>query len=143
MRSGRTDSRGERSRAPRRGRRGAALVELAVCLPTLIFVMLMAMEAADVIFLKQTLHIAAYEAARTAIKPGATRSPAEDAAERILEDRRVREYEVEFTPGNFDGVEPGEIISVTVTAPVTKNTALPSWYPGKSQLRAQVKMNRE
>ncbi|MBW3671380.1 MAG: pilus assembly protein, partial [Acidobacteria bacterium] len=57
------------------------MVELAVCLPTLIFVMLMAMEAADVIFLKQTLHIAAYEAARTAIKPGATRPLAEDAAD--------------------------------------------------------------
>ena len=134
---------GTRPIADRERRRGAALVELAVCLPTLIFVMLMAMESADVIFLKQTLHIAAYEAARAAIEPGSTKSVAEAAAEHILDDRRVQDYNVQFTPGNVSGVSPGEMITVTVSAPVKKNTALPSWYLGKSQLQAQVKMNKE
>jgi Flp pilus assembly protein TadG len=124
-------------------RRGAALVELAVCLPTLIFVMLMAMEAADVIFLKQTLHVAAYEAARAAIKPDSTSTLAEDAAEQILNTRQVSDYEITFTPSNVSGVDPGEIITVTVSAPVSENTALPSWYPGTSQLQARVKMNKE
>ena len=129
--------------AGRKPRRGAALVELAVCLPTLIFVMLMAMEAADVIFLKQTLHVAAYEAARTAIKPDSTKTLAENAAKQILDDRQVSDYEITFTPSNVSGVDPGEIITVTVSAPVSENTALPSWYPGTSQLQARVKMNKE
>ena len=124
-------------------RRGAALVELAVCLPTLIFVMLMAMEAADVIFLKQTLHVAAYEAARAAIKPDSTSTLAENAAKQILDTRQVSDYEITFTPSNVSGVDPGEIITVTVSAPVSENTALPSWYPGTSELQARVKMNKE
>jgi Flp pilus assembly protein TadG len=128
---------------PGEPRRGAALVELAVCLPTLVFVMLMAMEAADVIFLKQSLHVAAYEAARTAIKPDSTTTLAEDAAEQILNNRQVSGYLIDFTPNDVSGVTRGEIITVTVSAPVTSNTALPSWYPGTSQLQAQVKMNKE
>lgn len=127
----------------REPRRGAALVELAVCLPTLIFVMLMAMEAADVIFLKQTMHVAAYEAARAAIKPDSTTTLAENAGKQLLDTRQVSDYEITFTPSNVSGVDPGEIITVTVSAPVSENTALPSWYPGTSQLQARVKMNKE
>jgi Flp pilus assembly protein TadG len=132
-----------RTNAPRERRRGAALVELAVCLPTLMFVLLMAMEAADMIFLKQTLHIAAYEAARTAIKPDATSSQSLESGRHILDDRRIMDYTIRFTPIDVSQVSPGEMITVTVTAPLKRNTALPSWSLGRDALEAQVKMNKE
>ena len=46
-------------------------------------------EACSMIFLKQSLAVAAYEGARTAIIPGATKAQVEAACNQILADRKV------------------------------------------------------
>lgn len=51
-------------------RSGAAIIELAVCLPLLVLITLATIKACSMIFLKQTLIIAAFEGARIGMLPG-------------------------------------------------------------------------
>ena len=52
--------------------RGTALAEIAVCLPIIVLLAFASIEACTMIYLKQSLTIAAYEGGRTAVTPGAT-----------------------------------------------------------------------
>jgi Flp pilus assembly protein TadG len=124
-------------------RRGAALVELAVCLPMLVLVLLMALQTADAVYLKQSLHVAAYESARAAIKPRSTTALAAARGEEILDSRRIHDYSIAFTPAEVANVPPGEVITVTVTTAIESNTVLPAWYPGPASLSADVFMIKE
>ena len=58
----------KRDRNTRGKRFGAAAVELAVCLPAIVLLILGSIEACTMVFVKQSLHIAAYEGVRRAIR---------------------------------------------------------------------------
>lgn len=103
------------------GRHGSSVVELAVCLPAIVVLVLGAIEACTAIFVKQSLHIAAYEAVRTAIDHRAFDAAAEEHAQRILDQRHVRGSEIELIPANVDNVERGDEITVRITAPIREN----------------------
>src|SRR5262245_11435218 len=67
-----TNCRNTNRRRARRGIRGVAAAELAVCLPIVVLLVLATIEACSALFLKQSLTVAAYEGVRTAIEEGAT-----------------------------------------------------------------------
>ena len=92
-------------------------IELAVCLPTLVFTFLAAIQAADMIFLKQTLQVASYEAARAAIKRDATNDQALTSGQQILTNRNVGSFTITFLPTDIGSAGRGELVSVTVQAP--------------------------
>ncbi len=73
-----------------RKRRGAAVLEFAVCLPLLMLLIIGAIEATHALFLKQALSAAAYEGMRTAIEPRSKQSEAQALADNILRSRLVR-----------------------------------------------------
>lgn len=84
------------------------------------------------IFLKQSLAVAAYEGAHTAVKPEATAAEVETVCQAILADRRVRDAVVTVTPGNLPGMPVGEYIEVRITAPSENNNMLPlRFFRGK------------
>jgi Flp pilus assembly protein TadG len=56
------------------GRRGVAAAEFAVCLPVLVLVVFASIEACSMIFLKESLTVAAYEGSRVALQSAATGS---------------------------------------------------------------------
>lgn len=124
-----------RRRAQRFGaghRRGLAATEFAVCLPVLLLVVMGMMETCSMIFLKQSLAVAAYEGAHTAVKPEATAAEVETVCQAILADRRVRDAVVTVTPGNLPGMPVGEYIEVRITAPSENNNMLPlRFFRGK------------
>ncbi len=70
-----------------RVRRGAALTELAFTLPVFLMLTLGAIELGNGIHVKQSLTLAAYEAAQTVTKPGGTKAKATDQANNILNSR--------------------------------------------------------
>ncbi|MCA9065651.1 MAG: pilus assembly protein, partial [Planctomycetaceae bacterium] len=70
-------------------RSGAALVEFALVLPLLLLILMGALETCSMLYLKQTLHIAAYEATRVTLVPNTTSAQVNFAAQQILNDRRV------------------------------------------------------
>lgn len=114
-------------------RRGVAAVEFAVCLPIIVLIVLSTIEACSMIFLKQTLAIAAYEGARTAIIPGATKADVEAACNQILADRDVSGATVTIKPTSFNTLPPGQFVDVTISAPCNANSIVRNkFYKGKT-----------
>ena len=100
------------SRAKRNPRRGVAAVEFAVLLPVFVLLVLGTIEATSMIFLQQTLEIAAYEGARVGLVPDSTAGNVEGAARQILDARNVHGSTttvvvgVDLTGSDFDGFYP-------------------------------------
>jgi len=124
----------------RRRRRGVAATELAVCLPIVVLLVLGTIEACSMIFLKQSLSVAAYEGVRTAIVPGATKADVETACQQILADRNVTGGQVTIKPKNFDKLAPGEFVDVTVSAPCNNNSVVPNTFYRGRVLSASASM---
>lgn len=117
----------------RRKRLGVAATEFAVCLPVVVLLVVGTIEACSMIFLKQSLAIAAYEGARTAIIPGATKATVEAACNQILADRKVKGATITVKPSDIAALNPGDYVDVTVTAPCNSNSVVRNtFYRGKT-----------
>jgi len=113
--------------------RGVAAAELAVCLPLVVLLVIASIEACSAIFLKQSLTVAAYEGVRAAVAPGGTSSSVQATCNQVLADRRVNGAAVTVSPSNISALAPGEYVNVTVTAPCSSNSLVPtSFYRGRS-----------
>ena len=84
-----------------------ATVELAVCLPALVFIAMAAIQASDTLFLKQTLHVSAYETIRVAIQHHATKAEALASGQQILDDRNVVNSTISTDPEDLSTVARG------------------------------------
>lgn|GEM_PF-2733391 len=60
---------------PVRHRSGLAATEFAVCLPILLAIVIGTIEACSMVYLKQSLSVAAYEGARAALRAGGSTQP--------------------------------------------------------------------
>ena len=87
------------------------MVETALLLPLLILLAFGSIELANMVFLKQSLSIAAYEGARIITKPGATSAQADTRVREVLTSRNVSSYTVTYTTSN------AAAISVTPITP--------------------------
>src|SRR5690606_7582633 len=111
--------------------------------PVIVLLVLAMIEACTMIFLKQSLTVAAYEGVRMALQPGAVSSDVEAACNGVLADRRVQGAAVTINPANFTAVPPGEYVEVTVSAPADRNSTIPgSFFRGKT-LSASATMMKE
>jgi hypothetical protein len=124
-------------------RKGVAASELAVCLPVIVLLVLAMIEACTMIFLKQSLTIAAYEGARFALEPKALAADVQAASEGILRDRRVQGGRVTVSPADLTRVAPGEYIEVTVTAPTNPNSVIPGSFMRGRTFSATATMMKE
>ena len=106
-------------------RRGAATVELALCLPMLLLIAFGAVEGASMIFLKQALVQSAYEGAKVAIKPNATNADIAAATQSVLGGRSLTNAVVTINPTNIGSAERGDLIIITVSAPSDANSVFP------------------
>ena len=106
-------------------RHGIAAVELAVCLPVLMLLMLGAIESSNIVFLRQALVQASYEAAKLASRPEATAADAAARAQGVLTAREIDGYSVSLTPPTTKNLARGTDISVTITAPMDANKLVP------------------
>jgi len=119
--------------ARRRNARGVAAAELAVCLPVVVLLVVATIEACSAVFLKQSLTVAAYEGARTALVEGATANTVQAKCDQILSDRRIEGGTVTVQPSDIASLRPGDFIDVTVTAPCAANAVVPtSFYRGRT-----------
>ena len=105
-------------------RRAAAVVEFAVCLPVIVLIVLGSIEAASMLFLKQTLVQASYEGAKVAIRDG-EQAEVEAIIRAVGDGRRVVDLTIEFDPPNIENAVAGEVITVTVSAPGDSNSLIP------------------
>ncbi len=77
-------------RVHRRDRSGAAMIELALFLPVFFMITMATVETCRVLYLRQSLTIAAYECARLGIVPGITRDVLDDQCVAVLGGRRIQ-----------------------------------------------------
>ena len=131
------------STSRRPARRGVAATEFAVCLPMLLLLLLGMLECCSMIFLKQSLSVAAYEGAHTALAPGATDADVQRVGAAILTDRRVAGGAVRVQPGPLSSIREGEYVSVQVTAPTDANAILPARFFRGRVLQATATMMKE
>lgn len=106
-----------------RRRRGVAAAEFAVCLPVMILLVVGAVETSSMIFLKQSLTVAAYEGGRTSVVPDATTADVTATCNQILTDRRVNGGTINVSP-SVEAANVGQFIQVQVTAPCDQNTII-------------------
>jgi Flp pilus assembly protein TadG len=111
---------------------GAAAVEFAVVSPILVLLLFGTIEACRIIYLRQTLTIAAYEATRIALVPKSTSGQVIAAANNILTDRGVNDAVVTITPSSFSTAPIQSFIEVRVTAPANSNSLVKAnFFAGK------------
>ena len=126
----------------RKRRRGAAVAELAVCLPAIMLITMGALECCTMIYLRQSLHISAYEGIRVAIRKDAPTAAARGQAQQVIDDRSVNGASITFTPADTSLVARGTPIVIEVSAPAEGNNALPLQFFSGS-LTATAVMNKE
>ncbi len=66
-------------------------------MPLLVLLAFGSIELSNMVFLKQSLSIAAYEGARMATRPGATQAQANNRIQQVLAARNVTSYTVTYT----------------------------------------------
>ena len=94
------------------------------------------------VFLKQSLTVAAYEGARTAIIPNATTADVVTTCEQILAERSVSGATIEVTP-SVEDASVGEFMEITVTAPCNDNTILTGRFFRDRQLSGSAVYMKE
>jgi Flp pilus assembly protein TadG len=128
-----------------RNRRGAALVEAAICMPVLLLLIFGSMEVTDAIFLKHSLKSASYEAARVISASGTNSQQAINTANSVLASYGVRNSTVTVSPNVIPVTPQGTVITVTVQAPARTNRLFTSNFAGYSgrTLVASTTMTRQ
>jgi Flp pilus assembly protein TadG len=113
-------SRRSRSRTiPRRhpSRQGAVLIELAVSLPLLTLIVLLALEAMGLTFARQAMVQTAYEAAVIAVRREASNADAIAAAQAVTNGRLLSSVTIEFNPADVSSIPRGTPLTVTASVP--------------------------
>ena len=123
--------------------RGAATVELAVCLPVIFQLSLGAMEGASLIFLRQAMVQSAYETVKEAVRTDGSQAQGLVLGEQVLSFRGVTGETFSFNPSNVDGLDPGTPVTVTVTAPGDANSVFPFGPFQNRVLTVQATMLKE
>lgn len=122
-------------------RRGAVLVEFAVCAPIIFAVIFASFEFCRVNMIRHTMDNAAYEGARQAIVPGATDQTARDAAESLLAILSVRDSTVTVSPTPILPQTPQ--VTVTIDVPLQRNTWGAPLFFNRKSLTTSCTLTRE
>ena len=85
-------------------------------LPLLVIIVFGAVEMANAVFLKQSLDIAAYEAAKVITRPGNNEALARTRCGEVLVLRKVSAYTLTFSPTVTTATPRGTQVTVTLTA---------------------------
>ncbi len=126
-----------------KSRRGSVVVEMAIMLPVFVLIVLGTIEACTMIFLEQTLKIAAHEGARAAVVPNSTSTTVQARLTSFLDQRGVKGYTATITPANFSQHPYGDLIQVQIVAPCNLNCSFPPWFYSGKSLTGTVTMMKE
>ncbi len=103
-----------KSRIPKRTRKGAVSVEMAVTLPVLFLVVFASIEFSRMNVIRHTASNAAYEGARVAIVPGGTAGEAQEVALNLMGTSGARGVNIQVIPAVIEEETPEVEVIVTV-----------------------------
>lgn len=125
----------------KRERRGATVVEFALTAPVFLIFLFAAFEFGWMNVLRHTADNAAYEAARTAIVPGATVAEAEAKATSLLNIIGAREATVTITPNPLTVA--ADNVTVNIKIPMNKNSLVIPRFTKSSTIKASSTLRTE
>ena len=128
--------------ASARRRNGIAAVETAVTLPLLLILVFGSIELANAVFLKQSLNMAAYEAAKVVTRPGDNNALAATRCQQVLDVRKITIFTLSVNPTVTPETPRGTQVTVTVTAPSSNLAYGPLRYMAGRSSSAVVRMVR-
>jgi len=129
----------------RRRRSGVAAIEFAMVLPALLILTIGTMDLCSLMFLRESVVLAAYEGARQGVGRNQTNADVIARVNEFLDERNVvyGGGAVTFSGSGFDGAETLEAVTVTVTVPTDGNLLIPSELFGGMDVSADVTMVKE
>lgn len=123
-------------------RHGLAAMETAVCLPFIAMMIFAGVELSNAVFLKQSVNLAAYEAAKLISAPGNNAARAGTRVQQILSSRKVTNYTLTSTPVVTASTPTGTMITVVVSAPATNLSYGPVLIMSGRTVSSTVVMSR-
>lgn len=119
-------------------RKGAAIVEFALFLPLFFMITMATIETCRVLYLRQSLTIAAYECARLGVIPGMSLEALEFQCDAIVDGRNIRNVTLKVDPPDLSSLHYGEPLTVTVETKADDNAMLGTWFYRGRTLRETV-----
>jgi len=124
-------NRNKQKRRMRRARKGAVVVEFALCAPLLFFFFFASLEFGRVNMIRQSVENAVYEGCRRGVVPGATAEACQDAAQVVLNSIGANGAEVDVSPTEI--TDDTTDVTVAITVPINANSwVIPFFFNGKS-----------
>jgi len=136
----------KRTRHGSRKRRGVATLEFAMVLPVLMILTIGTMDLCSLMFLKESVVIAAYEGARQGVDRGRTNADVTARVTAFLDERGINHSgagSVTISGPGFGGASTLEAVTVTVSVPADGNLLIPSQLYGGMTVSADVTMLKE
>lgn len=124
-------------------REGAATVELSICLPLFITILFGSIEASNLIYLRESLCLASYEAARQAVSLDTSKSDIEKRAKQLLASRNITNPTITLSPSDVQAASGGTPVTVTVAVLTSSQTMLPKFIYGQRTISAQTTFVKE
>ncbi len=124
-------------------RKGAATVELSICLPLFILILFGSIEASNLIYLRESLCLASYEAARQAVSLDVSQADIEKRAKQLLASRGITNPTVTLSPSDFNSTSGGDPVTITVSVPTSSQTLLPKIVYRQRSISAQTTFVKE
>lgn len=132
----------KRIRYPAR-RAGTACVELAVCLPLIILLVLASIEGANMLFLRQAVVQATYETAKAAAKTNGIQANAQTLGRQVLSSRGVTSPTISFSPSSVQNLPAGSQFTVSISVPSSARSITNIAPFNNLTVRAQATMLKE
>ncbi len=127
----------------RKTRRGAATIELAVCLPVMALIVFGSLSGSRMIFLRQACVQSAYETVKESIHVNGSQANAIARGTAVLEFRNIQDHTIQFSPANVENLARGTPVTVTVTVPGQANSLFAFGPFGRTSIQASATMLKE
>lgn len=128
-----------RSRAPHRA--GTVTVEFAVCAVVFFSIVFTILEFSRYVFVRHSVQMVAYEAARSGIVPGATAEHVSQRAANLLSASGIMVADVSITPSVIDNAT--EQVIVTISCAFSENSWLPPTFLTDRVITTSVTLEHE
>lgn len=125
-----------------RSRLGTAATEMAVAMPLLVTLVFGSMEMANAVFLRQSVNMAAYEAAKVITRPGSNEVLARLRCAEVLAVRKVSAYTLSFSPSVTTATPRGTQVTVTLTVTASNLSYGPVQFMAGKTMTSTVVMVR-
>ena len=131
---------GYRPRRRRVRRRGAAVVEFALCVPVLFMCLAFLWEFSRAEMIRQTVATAAYEGARQAIVEGGSAADAQQMAQSVIDAVGTQNATITITPSTVTSATTQ--VQVTVSAPLNGNALVTPFFFKDFEISSEMTLRR-